>query len=640
VQVSISASTGSLSESIARSFVGSEESTVARTLLPSAAGLYYTLAFSAPEKTPVNETLDLTAGGSATKPVSLEPATWALTVKAYLNAAASANPANAVASGSVASITVTNGGTTSVQVQLTGITGTGTGTASYTISFLDTVTTAKLVYGTIGGAVTEANLLSGTPPTPVAGIRTITGSVSLSAGYYQIGVYLAYGSLEAGKSAVAHINNGFTTPVVYSFATGAFTEGTNGVSFWEPTTPSTFSNLTASGDSTYTPSTWLTLTFSNALDLMPGEITLSGGATVNGPPSSSNGTTWTLPITATSDGDGTVDVTVTHPGVSPAQRSVTVHNPITYTVTANGEGAAATLLTFTFSRAVSGLAWSQIGVSGGASKSGAPLTGGGTTWSVPITTTNLGTASIMINHSGVDSSYHKVYVNGAESLPITLSSGSWYPAWIVPEEEQTYRFSATAGTTYYIQWDDSNWGSGSYSTDISVSGSGAGITSFSNADSGYTTERSVFATTSGYITLTVSSSGTGTYAIRYSTTATTPGLTFTGGLSTTGIPNGLMNVYKVYIVPTSVNTGSGAAITTMINSFTGVAEDTGGSGNTVTLRSYSPYGTWAGTGNYKVVCWMNGNTGTSYPSILFKTATVSFTNGRGTVNLSSMGNVY
>jgi hypothetical protein len=102
---------------------------------------------------------------------------------------------------------------------------------------------------------------------------------------------------------------------------------------------------------------------------------------------------------------------------------------------------------------------------------------------------------------------------------ITLTSGFWTNGTMSAGGTQTYKFYATAGTTYHIEWNDSYNGDGTKSGDIKVSAQTAsGTTLFSNVDSGYYSGRMVSVTTSQDIIITVQgyfSYSTGTYAIGY-----------------------------------------------------------------------------------------------------------------------------
>jgi fibronectin type 3 domain-containing protein len=117
------------------------------------------------------------------------------------------------------------------------------------------------------------------------------------------------------------------------------------------------------------------------------------------------------------------------------------------------------------------------------------------------------------------SNYASATTNSSSSSTVTLTNNQWYTnSFTSSSQTHTYQFFASAGTTYRIQWDDSyNGSSSSYNVDVRVSASGAEIASFSE-DSGYTTPKAVTASSSGYITITVtpwSSGDTGNYRIRY-----------------------------------------------------------------------------------------------------------------------------
>jgi hypothetical protein len=239
----------------------------------------------------------------------------------------------------------------------------------------------------------------------------------------------------------------------------------------------------------------------------------------------------------------------------------------------------------------------------------------------------LGMALVGCDNGSTDS-------GGDGGNPLTVDS-SWCDSTLDEGATHTYRFSATAGTTYNIKWDDSYEGSGSYTADIFVSASGAGITSFSYEDSAYSTPKTVTATSSGYITLTVVGFNFGTYAVKVDTGGLgdgggpgdggDPGLTFSGDL-----PGG---EFFVYILPSSTNISSFVGIATALNNPVALGAYYLVSGNTVTLVSSSSAVAWTGSGSYKVV-YQNLSAPTTY-----RTATVSFTNGSASVSLSSMGTV-
>jgi hypothetical protein len=190
-----------------------------RTLFPSAAGLYYTLEFTDGKKTPVTAILDLTGESkNAETMVLLDVGTWTLTVKGFVDQAAAADAVNEVASGTVSVIVAANE-ITPVTVPLYGVlSASGTGSLSYTITFPTTVTELTLTYtnvGTVVGPViqTFTDVSSG----KVSDI--ITG---LSAGYYQVGVKIIGGNIDAGKVEIVHILDRLTTELKYEFALSDF----------------------------------------------------------------------------------------------------------------------------------------------------------------------------------------------------------------------------------------------------------------------------------------------------------------------------------------------------------------------------------------------------------------------------------
>jgi len=137
---------------------------------------------------------------------------------------------------------------------------------------------------------------------------------------------------------------------------------------------------------------------------------------------------------------------------------------------------------------------------------------------------------IAVNYDDVESDYSS-YASATtlSSLEyeygIPLSNNTWYTNTISSSGTQYYSFYATAGTTYYIYWNDSYEGDGTKTVDVKVSAyydsiTGTGI--FYDIDSGYNSPQSFTPITSRYIYLKVtpynsSSSGSGTYAIKYST---------------------------------------------------------------------------------------------------------------------------
>jgi hypothetical protein len=193
----------------------------ARTLLPGADLLYYTLAFTSQGKEPVNRTLN----GAAGLNVALEPGDWVLNVTGYLNAEDAGTAANALAEGSAA-VTVSAGKITPVKVELRAIKeAAGTGTLNYAVTFPEEVQkgTLKLVPITGAGNTQTATLKDGS-----GGINNSGTLDGLAAGYYRIIMELSWYDEEAGltrraaKSRIAHIYAGMETDLAEAFGADAF----------------------------------------------------------------------------------------------------------------------------------------------------------------------------------------------------------------------------------------------------------------------------------------------------------------------------------------------------------------------------------------------------------------------------------
>jgi hypothetical protein len=179
---------------------------------PASDSLYYTLAFTAEGKDPVNNEI---AGGSTAK-ILLAIGTWDLEVRAYISKAAyEADPEEYGLIGTAAGIAVTEGGTTSVPIALSAkMGGWGSGSLHYKVSYPDGAAKATLSFTPIFDdfAVPEINLIAGGDAIQ-DGVRTnegvLDGANSLSSGYYR--ALAAVSKVEGGelvkasKIAVVHI---------------------------------------------------------------------------------------------------------------------------------------------------------------------------------------------------------------------------------------------------------------------------------------------------------------------------------------------------------------------------------------------------------------------------------------------------
>ena len=186
----------------------------ARTLMPGSTeyeDLSYTLIF-------------ILAGGSAITyaPVTdgealveLKPGIWDLSVRGYAGG-------TEILEGSESGIEVRKGETTPVTVMMKGKTEGGNGTLSYSVTFPDTASKGWLrIYGWDDGTAEETvNLLEG--PSPGSGTQTTSGTLSLPAGYYRLGIDLYTDSGALNQSDIAHIYPALSTAMESVFEAGDF----------------------------------------------------------------------------------------------------------------------------------------------------------------------------------------------------------------------------------------------------------------------------------------------------------------------------------------------------------------------------------------------------------------------------------
>jgi hypothetical protein len=109
----------------------------------------------------------------------------------------------------------------------------------------------------------------------------------------------------------------------------------------------------------------------------------------------------------------------------------------------------------------------------------------------------------------------------------TLVSGQWADGTITYSGQTLeYSFPVSYGTTYYVWWNDSYRGNGTYSLDVKVSARySGGSTIFDPVDSAWDDPQNFYATSSGTVILTVqaySGSATGTFAVAYRTSDIRP----------------------------------------------------------------------------------------------------------------------
>jgi len=115
--------------------------------------------------------------------------------------------------------------------------------------------------------------------------------------------------------------------------------------------------------------------------------------------------------------------------------------------------------------------------------------------------------------------------SGTEDDPFTLTSGTWTDGSISNYDDVYYSFDVTSGTKYYVWWNDSYEGNHTKTADIYVTAyfNGSSTDIFNFEDSGWNSPQSFTASSNGKVILEAWSSGSGTFAIAYSTSSTRPG---------------------------------------------------------------------------------------------------------------------
>jgi hypothetical protein len=182
----------------------------ALTAVPDMSTYYFTLDFTAPDKTPVNKTLD---GGVTTLIVPLEPATWNLEVNGYTDS----GKGTLLVSGNI-TVPITAGTSASFNVSLSpDFSSAGTGTLDYAITFPVTVTRAVLGLYPIDntpGTSQEVDITA-------AGTGTLA---TLPEGSYRavIELFDETSSLAAARTEVVHIYDGLATPLTSPFTAADF----------------------------------------------------------------------------------------------------------------------------------------------------------------------------------------------------------------------------------------------------------------------------------------------------------------------------------------------------------------------------------------------------------------------------------
>jgi hypothetical protein len=191
---------------------------LARTMLPNALQLYFTLSFDDGIGTTTTETL----GGALQKTVALIPGTYTLAVLGYNNPYEAENGGTPVVNGGAGSFTVGTGTNPDVEVTLSAAQS-GTGTLRYTLSYPTNpaVSGGRIYVEQLDGPYTELIILFISSDSYT---QTSTGTLpSLASGYYQVTVYLSNGRT-AIKSDLAHIYDGLETDANFVFELSSFAD--------------------------------------------------------------------------------------------------------------------------------------------------------------------------------------------------------------------------------------------------------------------------------------------------------------------------------------------------------------------------------------------------------------------------------
>jgi hypothetical protein len=190
--------------------------TAARTLLPSAEELFYTLTFT---RTSPQATVTAALGGGTTKTVALGDGTWDLVVLGY-DTPLDAQGGTPVAEGNVQDIAVDGESAIPVTVELEAAQ-TGSGTLRYQVSYssISPVREIRLSLEKRGGGYSRAVNL----PHDNISNSTISGKLELPSGYYDLWFYLYNGKIAAAGDLI-HIYDALETPAVFNLDDAGFAE--------------------------------------------------------------------------------------------------------------------------------------------------------------------------------------------------------------------------------------------------------------------------------------------------------------------------------------------------------------------------------------------------------------------------------
>lgn len=151
------------------------------------------------------------------------------------------------------------------------------------------------------------------------------------------------------------------------------------------------------------------------------------------------------------------------------------------------------------------------------------LPGGSATFAIRFNPTNAGvktaTVSIANNQFNQDENPYTFTITGtATSVIDTLTPDTWTPGNLsAPGEAKAYRFDATVGKRYAINWDDNVQGSGTYTGRVQVAAYRQDFTTtyFTYETTGYASPRNIYALDNTvYLQVIPLGSATGSFAIK------------------------------------------------------------------------------------------------------------------------------
>jgi fibronectin type 3 domain-containing protein len=481
----------------------------ARTLGPAAPSwnLTYTLVFSGPE---AHNAVDISSGNTNAL-VELAVGTWTITATAYAGRTEVAH-----GSATVAVIAEANNSANIILVP----SGEGTGTFHYSINVPSGATGSLVIVTTDGTPVDGGNIELGS---------SNINNLSLPSGQYLMSISLTLDGEVAGRTEAVYIYSGMTTDAVYSFTKRDF-------SMVVPLSESVWTNdeIITSGEvkwysfvategSTYQVQ-WNTSEYGDGTKTLYYAYVLASRAdggyifqVSNGwtSPPTVYGVTGTVYLQVEAYGNtGTYAIRYYDSTSMPPQESMTISS-----VTATPIPAC--VISWNYVESVTGYHLYRSTSLDGDYAQIAEMEGG---YNYSYTDTSVSAGSTYYYKVAAYNANGEGELSSARSgTPLdssvitTLSDNVWTDGDITTSGDvKWYSFTASAGTSYQVQWNAQYYGDGTktlpYAYVSAFRADGGYI--FQQTSNGWTSPRTVSGVT-GTVYLRVQGSGTGTYAIRY-----------------------------------------------------------------------------------------------------------------------------